>query len=1201
MGIDFESEYGVNAGYVQALHETWLLDPSSVESSWARIFERADPEGAAKAAAAQESATKAATQESEDAVDEDADYERLTGVSRLIVGNMTASLELPTATSVRIVPVKLLDENRRLINEHMAVRALGKASYTHLIAYAMIRALAEESRLRGSFVERNDQPHRRISKVVNFGIAIDVPGPKGSGRMLVVPKIAAADQHSFSGFHAAYEDVVARGRDGKLTSDDYSDVTVTLTNPGGFGTTMSVPRLMKGQGMILAVGSIGVPAEVRGMSPSVRAANAIGPVMTITSTYDHRVIQGAESGLFLRRVEELLSGADNFYDDIFRDLRVPWSPARPADDKPASLDPLREKLDQRSLIWQLVNAYRSRGCRLADLDPLGYKPDPIPSLDPATYGFTVWDLDRSYSSGDLSEEPTITLRQILTKLRRAYCRRWTVEYMHIVNRNRKLWVRQRIEDPGQETTIDHSDRLRILSQLSRAENFERFLHATYVGNKRFSLEGGDTMIPALAALIDRAAEGGVQRVVIGMAHRGRLNVLANIMGKSLEQIFSEFEGVLLPLSQEGTGDVKYHLGQRGKYVTPDGFEVEVTLSANPSHLEAVDPVVCGMTRAYQDELEDVERSKVLAVLIHGDAAFAGQGVVAETLNISQLEGYTNGGTVHLVVNNQIGFTASPKDTRSTYYCTDVAKAVQAPILHANGDNPEAVVRSVQVAVDYQKEFGGDVVIDMVCYRRWGHNEGDEPAYTQPVLYSHIRDHPTVSENYKQLLLRRGALTEEESEAIFTEANAELSEALSAFRARREGEPKDEDLPLPEIVDLRLDDEADFAAGPSPETAVEVDDLVQLIDQLNSMPEGHVTHPNLLRQLRRRERMVRGELDLDWGCAEALAFASLVREGISLRLSGQDSGRGTFSHRHAVIRHQETEVDHIPLASLAAEHGGSFEVYDSALSEEAVLGFEYGYALARPGAFVIWEAQFGDFINGAQIQIDQFITSGEAKWRQKAGLTLLLPHGFDGQGPEHSSARPERLLSLCSAGNMTVCNVSTAGQYFHLLRRQGTIPAGEARPLIVFTPKSMLRDKRAASPVEELATGGFREVIVDGSATKASRVILCTGKLRHELLDARATQENPEDFLIVSIEQLYPLPVFALAELFEAAGHADWVWCQEEPRNMGAWSFVLQRFLDQDHPLRYVGRAESSSPATGSYRRHQAEQEHLLRQAFGPRT
>ena len=1204
MGIDFESEYGVNAGYVEELHGKWLTNPKAVEDSWAKIFARLDPAGAEKAAAAPAKAptpkAEATKGSSPMESDESNEYEKLKGVSRLIVKNMTASLEVPTATTVRVVPVKLLDENRRLINEHMAVRALGKASYTHIIAFAMIRALGEMPRVQSAFEENDSGIWRRVPKHVNFGLAIDIPGA-GGARQLVVPKVPEAETLKFGDFYKAYQGIVERGRDGKLTGEDYADCTVTLTNPGGFGTTMSVPRLMSGQGLILAVGSIGVAPEMRGMSRATLAANAIGPVMTITATYDHRVIQGAESGILLRRVEELLSGKDEFYDKIFCDLRIPWSPVRGASDASLSLGlggsgTEQDKLDQRAKVWQLVNAYRSRGGRLADLDPLEYIPDPIASLDPATYGFTVWDLDRTFSSGDLSEVPTITLRDILVQLRRAYCRRWTVEYMHIQSRSKKMWLRGQVENPANAAEIDSEDRVRILTMLSRAENFERFLHATYVGNKRFSLEGGDSMIPALAAILDRAAEGGVERVVIGMAHRGRLNVLANIMGKSRAQIFREFEGVLLPLSQEGSGDVKYHLGQRGTYHTYRGKQVEVVLCANPSHLEAVDPVVCGMTRAYQDTIEDIDRSRVLAVQIHGDAAFSGQGVVPETLNLSQLDGYTNGGTVHIVVNNQIGFTASPKDTRSTYYCTDVAKAVQAPILHANGDNPEAVVRASLLAVDYQRKFQGDVVIDMVCYRRWGHNEGDEPAYTQPVLYAKINQHPTVPETYKDLLVRRGNLTEDEAAAIFRETSAELSNALKEFRDTVQPEV----LPEDEILDLDVDDPRDFTTAPSPETGVAEADLIEMIDSLNEMPVGHVTHPNLLRQLRRREQMLRGEQDLDWGCAEAMAFGSLVSSGLPIRLSGQDSGRGTFSHRHSVIRHQKDNSDYLPLASMAAKagNGGSFEVHDSALSEEAVLGFEYGYSLARPDTMVLWEAQFGDFVNGAQIQIDQFVTSGATKWKQDVGLTMLLPHGFDGMGPEHSSARPERFLALASGGNLTICNVSTAAQYFHMLRRQGlSIQAGETSPLIVFTPKSLLRDKRAASPVGDLSSGNFQELITVGDMSKASRVILCSGKVRHDLIDERAKQDNPDDFLVVSLEQLYPLPLLQLKGLFESMAGKQFTWCQEEPRNMGAWSFALQRFLDQGITLKYVGRPEASSPATGSYRRHSAEQAYLVSAAF----
>lgn len=1195
MAIDFEREYGVNAGYVQGLHERWLREPDGVDAAWSKIFTEADPEGAAQARAAQAAATPQAESPAGAPEAGGDEVEKLTGVARLIVKNMTASLELPVATTVRTLPVKLLDENRRLINEHMSVRALGKASYTHIIAFAMIRALSEMPRVQSAFEELDGVGYRRIPEHVNFGIAIDVPGAKG--RMLVVPKIPKAETLRFKDFYRAYEDLVARGRAGELTAEDYANCTVTLTNPGGFGTSMSVPRLMSGQGMILAVGSIGVPPEVRGMSKANLAQNAIGPVMTVTATYDHRVIQGAESGLLLRRVDELLSGEADFYDSIFKDLRIPWSPVRFATDQELLFSE-RSRAEQRTKIWQLVNAYRSRGCRLADLDPLEYRPDPIASLDPETYGFTVWDLDRSFSSGDLSSEPMITLREILTQMRRAYCRRWTVEYMHIVDRDRKLWMRRQVEDPAMFMEIEREDRVRILRQLANAENFERFLHSTYVGNKRFSLEGGDTMIPAIAALIDRAAESGVERVIIGMAHRGRLNVLANIMGKNHEQIFREFEGVLLPLSVEGSGDVKYHLGQRGTYATAHGKQVEVILSANPSHLEAVDPVVCGMARAHQDVLKDVERKRVLAIQIHGDAAFAGQGVVPETLNMSQLAGYTNGGTVHLVVNNQIGFTASPKDTRSAYYCTDAAKAIQAPVMHANGDNPEAVVRAATIAIDYQRTFGADAVIDMVCYRRHGHNEGDEPAYTQPVLYSKISNHPTVSASYKELLLRRGNLTEEEADAIFAEANSALSEALKNFRAQK-SDDNGEHLALPEIVDMSPMDERDFVSAPSPETGLPAETLVGYIDRLNVMPEGHVTHPNLLRQLRRRERMVRGEQDLDWGAAEALAFASLVDADVSIRLSGQDSGRGTFSHRHSVIRDQETEVDHVPLQQLALETGrGGYEVHDSPLSEEAVLGFEYGYGLARPEALVIWEAQFGDFANGAQIQFDQFIASGEAKWKQTCGLTLLLPHGFDGQGPEHSSARPERYLQLAAGGNLSIANPSSAAQYFHLMRRQGlACRTGKARPLIVFTPKSLLRDKRAASPVEALATGGFQEVLVDGVVESAERLILCSGKVRHDLLVALAERDDAGRFAVIALEQLYPFPQSALEELLNSFGGDDVVWCQEEPRNMAAWSFVLQRFLDMERKVRYVGRSEASSPATGSYHRHKAEQDWLISQAL----
>lgn len=1205
MAIDFEQEYGVNAGYVQELFDDWKNDPDRVEESWRKIFERAGDGGRSPSASSGASgggfgrgvSTGASSgvssgQSSSSAADEgfdassDPELEPLIGIAGKIAVNMEASLSLPVATSVRTISAKILGENRSIINEHMLVRAIGKASYTHIFGWALARAIGELPRVQSAYVEGGGKRYRRVPEHVNLGIAIDIEGPKG--RMLVVPSVKAAETLAFDEFYAAFQDIVDRGRIGKLTTADFANTTCTLTNPGGFGTVMSVPRLMPGQGLIIATGSIGVPPELGGMSSAALAENAIGPVMTMTSTYDHRVVQGAESGLLLKRIDELLSGADGFYDDIFRALRVPWQPARQgADMRPPGR---ADEAEMQAKVWQLIQAYRTRGGQLADLDPLGYQPELLESLDPGYYGLTIWDLDRTFLCGGMNGKDSATLREILRTLRRAYCRRWTSELAHVTDRTRKLWLRARVENDEHFEEFAPAERVEILERLNRAENFERFLANTYVGNKRFSLEGGDTMIPALAEIIERAAVQGVEKVVIGMAHRGRLNVLANIMGKSHEQIFREFEGGLLPLSSEGSGDVKYHLGQKGIFRSRDGKDIEVVLSANPSHLEAVDPVVCGMTRAYQDSMKDKERTKVLAVLIHGDAAFSGQGVVTETLNMSELRAFSNGGTVHLIVNNQIGFTASPRDLRSTHYCSDAAKAIEAPIMHANGDFPESVLRASRLAVDYQREFGADVIIDMVCYRRWGHNEGDEPAYTQPTLYSRIATHPTVCETYSNLLVRRKVLTREETEKISHEAEQELRTALANHKAIEQ-----EELPFEEIVDLDLDDPADYVTELSPETGIPKDTLVALIDDLNKMPEGFVVHPNLLRQLRKRERMVRGELNVDWGCAEALAFGTLLQERIPIRLEGQDSGRGTFSHRHAVIRDQKAATEHVPLNALSDV---PFEAWDSLLSEEAALGFEYGYALARPDVLVIWEAQFGDFANGAQIPIDQFVVSGEAKWRQLAGVMMLLPHGYDGQGPEHSSARLERFLQLCSSGNMAVVNCSTTAQIFHLMRRQGR--SGSKRPLIVMTPKSFLRDKRAASSVDELAEGRFQEVISDDVAdpSTVTRLVFCTGKIGHELVTARAERESSA-VAIVRIEQIYPFPKDqVLAEIAKYKKLKDVVWSQEEPRNMGAWTFILQRFHDLERPIKYAGRAEAASPATGSYRRHNAEQEFVMRMSLG---
>ena len=1208
MSIDFQEHFGVNAGYAEHLYESWKADPSQVDPEWARWFESVAPSQAkigvqtADAAPTASADSAAAAAKEVELEDEHVVREQLRGVAGRIVQNMNASLELPTATSVRTLPVKVLDENRKVLNSHMRVRALGKASYTHIIAYAIVRALAEQPNMQSSFEAAGKKNYRATPKQVNLGIAIDVP--VAGGRQLVVPNIKGADRMTFKEFYDAYQDVVARGRDGKLTAEDYANTTVTLTNPGGFGTEMSVPRLMQGQGLIVATGGIGVPVQNRFMAPEQLAEIGIGPVMTVTSTYDHRVIQGAESGLMLKRMEELLDGADGFWNDVFSCMRVPWTPFRPDRDHHGSADEDPATLHAR--VWMMINAYRVRGCQLADLDPLEYKPDPLPSLDPTFYGFTIWDLDRQFKVDGMCGQEQMALREILEVLRESYCRRWTVEYMHILDRERKHWVREAVEMHRHDEVFDFDHRKRILRRLIRAENFERFLQTRYPGNKRFSLEGGDMLVPALAEILDRGAARGVKRAVIGMAHRGRLNVLAHILGKSHDKIFREFEGVLLPLKNEGSGDVKYHQGQRGVYRTNKGEEVEVILCANPSHLEAVNPVVCGAVRGYQDADGDTERTGTIGILVHGDAAFTGQGVVAENLQMSGLPGFTTGGTIHLIVNNQIGFTAGPRDLHSTYYCSDMAKMVQAPIMHANGDFPESVLRACHLAVDFQRQFGEDTVIDLVCYRRRGHNEGDEPMYTQPQLYQRIQQHPTVRENYIGLLQRRGLMTEEECQALSDEFDVELREALKATKEEQRPEP-----PRDEVIDVSDGDERDWCDDPSPETGMAKEELVGFIEKLNAMPDDLVVHPNLLRQLHRRERMVHGDRDLDWGCGEAAAFASVLTAGTSIRLAGQDSGRGTFSHRHAIIRNQAVRGAHIPLRAMGAEHGSTFEVRDSFLSEEAVLAYEYGYGLARPDVMGIWEAQFGDFANGAQIPIDQFLCCGEAKWGQRIGLTLLLPHGYDGQGPEHSSARIERFLTLSSEGNWVVANCTTTSQFFHLMRRQGLhLPEGGRKPLVVFSPKSLLRDPVAASGIGELESGRFLELIpnqpvdqiagvqagADGVDESVKRVLLCSGKVYFNL--AKRRQElGRSDVAILRLEQLYPFPRAALQAELAKYPNADLMWVQEEPSNMGAWTYAKHRLQLLGLDPSYAGRPSAASPATGSYRRHQAEEEYILEQAF----
>ena len=830
--------------------------------------------------------------------------------------------------------------------------------------------------------------------------------------------------------------------------------------------------------------------------------------------------------------------------------------------------------------------FRVRGHLIASLNPLGAEVRSHSELDPHRYGFTIWDLDREFITGGLGGRTRASLRHILDTLRDAYCRTIGIEYMHIQEAEQKEWIQQRVEGVQRRDWLDEQAKKRILFKLNDAEAFERFLHTKYIGHKRFSLEGAESLIPMLDALINEAANTGADEVVIGMAHRGRLNVLANIIGKSYEKIFREFEGDLDPKSQQGSGDVKYHLGAEGLYETDTGKKVKLQLASNPSHLEAVNPVVEGMVRARQDVAGDRRHRRIVPAIIHGDAAFAGQGVVAETLNLSELPGYDTGGTVHIVVNNGIGFTTGAAAARSSVYATDVAKMVQAPIFHVNGDDPEACVRVVALALAFRQAFRKDVVVDMVCYRRHGHSEGDEPSYTQPLMYKEIKQKRSVRKLYTETLVKRGDLTLEEAEKALDDFHNRLEQAFDATQ----------DSAPPDVVMPQLDRPREDAA-PTIQTGISEEMLQEILDALTRLPEGFTIHPKLQRLLDMRRKAVEQNA-IDWAFGEAFSLGSLLVEGIPVRLSGQDSRRGTFSQRHSTFVDYNTEDEYISLAHIRADQA-PFMIYDSLLSEYAVLGFEYGYSVARKEALTLWEAQFGDFVNGAQIIIDQFISSAEDKWNQTSRLVLLLPHGFEGQGPEHSSARLERFLSLCAELNMRVAIPSTSAQYFHLLRRQAKLDV--LKPLVVLTPKSLLRSEVAKSPVQDFLSGHFRYLLDDPKPPKKPRrLVFCSGKIAFELMQYRQ-EHGIEDTVILRLEQLYPFPYSLVESVLKKYSSAKMVrWVQEEPRNMGAWHFILprmQEILSPDHGFDYVARYSSASPATGSQRVHQMEQEDLLQRAF----
>ena len=1206
-------EFGANAEYVQALLDRFQSNPALVDDSWRLYFTEMLGDGAgastqhpgngAGSAAAAPAPQPKPVPAPAPAPESDIEAVPLRGPAAKIVENMEASLTVPTATSERRIPVKLLDENRRIINKHLSENDRGKASYTHLIAWAVLRALDNYPQLNDGFAEVDNQPTRLKRPNVNLGVAIDLTKKDGT-RTLLVPNIKSANDLTFSEFLAAYDDVIKRAREAKLQIADFQGTTISLTNPGTLGTVASIPRLMAGQSVIVATGAIEYPAEYQAMAPEALSQLGISKAISISSTYDHRIIQGAESGAFLARVHELLIGKHDFYANIFKDLGIPYVPFRwNLDRNPFFLtgDQVREQTLKEARVIELINAYRVRGHLIADIDPLHALPVLYhPELDIETYGLTIWDLDRTFIVDGLANRDSMTLREVLDILQRAYCGKVGVEYRHIQSKEEKLWIREQIRREFVEPQpIPVEVKKRLLWKLISAEQLERFLHTKYLGQKRFSLEGCETVIPVLDRLIDGAAERGINDIVFGMAHRGRLNVLANVIGNLCERIFAAFEGSVHPEFPADEGDVKYHQGATGERVLGDARKVSLSLSPNPSHLEAVDPVVEGMVRAKQDKTmgqQDLTREQVmdlaLPVLLHGDAAFAGQGIVMETLNLAQLKGYRTGGTIHIIINNQIGFTTSPEAGRSTIYSTDVARMTQLPIFHINGDDPEAAYRVLQIALNYRQEFNKDVVLDVVGFRRLGHNETDEPSYTQPLMYARVKAHPGVRTVYAKRLIKEGVLTEEEVKNLIDERVRRYEEALANAKRKVAEDPPQAQPRVEEI-----DGSAIVPTGVNAET------IKSIAHKIAVVPEGFNVNPKMVGQLARRAKMGDGSVPLDWAFAEAVAFGSLVFEGTRVRLSGQDSGRGTFSQRHAVLYDTQTGKAWAPLSELRSEVNpdARFDVYDSSLSEEGVLGFEYGYSVVNQDALVLWEAQFGDFGNGAQTIIDQYVAASEDKWKQKSRVVMLLPHGYEGQGPEHSSARLERYLQLCAENNLQVCYPTTPAQYFHLLRRQ--VRPGMERPLVVMTPKSLLRLPAASSTIDELANGGFRPLIDDAEVADPAavkKVVLCSGKLYYDLVDAR--RKAPESRVaIVRLEQFYPFPLASVRETLARYENArELVWAQEEPQNMGGWTFMqerLENLLSACERPRYVGRAASASPATGSYSIHQKEQAQLVADAL----
>jgi len=1204
-----------NAAFVQAMYEDYLRDPSSVDPEWRELFDNgklaelpvipADPRetGNVKRETQPPPAptfpvsrvpSPAALALSPGAVP-------ITGPAARLVTNMTESLTVPTATSFRDIPATTLDARRKALNAQLAASGK-KISFTHLIGYAIVQAAKRFPVMTHAFQEIDGKPHRVDPGAIGLGLAVDVEKKDGS-RALVVPVIKHAESMDFAAFHAAYETLVEKARANRLLPDDFAGGTIQLTNPGTLGTVASVPRLMKGQGSIIATGTI---REITGGGTKI---------ITITSTYDHRIIQGAESGMFLRTLDSLLQGEERFYEGVEQSLGKPGNEKRETGNViaapkqsaeptfPVSRVPFPEgtaagieELKHVAAAYALVRAHRNFGHLAAHLDPLGSEPPGDPSLDIGRLGLTPEIMARIPAEVLRIYVPGKTLADALPYLQATYCGTIAYEVEHIGSHEERLWLRQVIESGQHRRPLSADGKKQLLARLTAVDTLERFLHKAYLGQKRFSIEGLDMTVPMLDFTLELAAAHGTRQATIGMAHRGRLNVLAHVVNVPYETILAEFEGGRREETAEsegwnaGTGDVKYHHGAEGVYHTASGKDIAVMVSPNPSHLESVNPVVEGRARANQTNRSgaavQLDVNVALPVLLHGDAAFAGQGIVAETFNLARLPGYTTGGTFHLILNNQIGFTTEPREGRSTDYSSDLAKGFDAPIVHVNADDPEACLAAVRLAMMYRDKFHGDVVIDLVGYRRYGHNEADEPAYTQPMMYERIKQTPSVRQKYAAQLAQEGIVAAAQADA---DAEAAYQRLAAVQQAVKSGQRADE----PQRIQRQ--------STPEPTTAVDAETLKRLNEQLLAVPDGFAMHPKLQKQLERRRDVLMSKEGIEWAHAESLAFASLLIEGTPIRLTGQDTERGTFSQRHLVLHDVHTGARHTPIQSLP-DGRASFELHNSPLSEYACLGFEYGYAVEAQDALVLWEAQFGDFANGAEVVIDQFLIAGLAKWGETSRLSLLLPHGYEGQGPEHSSARVERFLALGAEGNIRVANCTTPAQYFHLLRRQARHT--EIRPLVLMTPKSLLRLPAAASRLDDLVLGKFRTVLWDRDRTwpeKITRLLLCSGKIYYDIIASPRRAETPH-VAIGRVELLYPFPGAEIGEYARRYPNLkEVVWVQEEPRNMGARKFVLPKIreaLPQPVALLDVSRPERSSPAEGYPAAHKAEQERIVSAAYG---